>query len=315
MSNLVKPDLMQNSRRGGIFSAVIPTRNRHKDLAKAVTSICYQTQPPDELIIVDQSAGEESRILVEKQMLKFENIKLIYVHDPLILGLVDAKRVATERAGGDIICFLEDDVILEADFIEQIENGFVVKPEMLGCCGIITNPPNQTVMYEILFQLFHRGIFKDIRVGLYGRYSERGNNLIASEVISGGLSAWRKDVFKVVPFDVLNGFHMFEDIDFSTRVVRQFGKRLFINPNARLAHYFSPIGRDYLGVRQRRKLKECFLFYKKRKNWGWAMTSFVWLLLGMLLESFVQSLINKSFDPVCGYLLGFIEGAKTDITG
>lgn len=291
-----------------MITAVIPTRNRPNDLAKAVASVCAQTRPPDEFIIVDQSPGNESHSLVSALMSGVVHIKLVYIHDPHISGLVDAKRVASERASGDIICFLEDDVILEPDYIEQIELSFTNQPEMVGCCGIITNPPHQTAIYEILFRLFHRGIFMDRRVGLYGRFSGRGNKLIASEMLSGGLSAWRREVFKVVPFDVLNGFHMFEDIDFSTRVARHFGKRLYINPNARLEHHCSPVNREILGPRQRRKLTECIVYYKKRRDWPGSTFALPWLLLGMLLESTLQSYSARSLGPLHGYFAGLRDG-------
>lgn len=313
MLNLVKHNLMQNSRRLDIFSAVIPTRNRPNDLVKAVISICYQTKPPDELIIVDQSVDDQSRILVEKQMLKFESIKLIYIHDSLISGLVDAKRVAAERARGDIVCFLEDDVILEPEFIEQIELGFINQPEMVGCCGVITNPPQQSGLYKILFSLFHRGIFFDKRVGLYGSFSGYVNKLIPSEMLSGGLSAWRRDVFKVVPFDVKNGFHMFEDIDFSTRVARSFGPMLYINPNARLAHYCSTVNREILGQRQRRKLTECIVYYKKRRSWSGSTFALPWLLFGMLLEALFQTYSEQSLEPIHGYFLGLRDGFQKNV--
>lgn len=290
------------------LTSVIPTKNRPRDLIKAVRSILAQTRLPDELIIVDQSPSDESRSLVDILISGDECIKLAYIHDPHISGLVDAKRVASERASGDIVCFLEDDVILESDYIEQIELGFTNHPEMVGCCGIITNPPHQTAIYEILFHLFHRGIFMDRRVGLYGRFSGRGNALVASEMLSGGLSAWRREVFKVVPFDVLNGFHMFEDIDFSTRVARHCGKHLYINPNARLEHHCSPVNREVLGARQRRKLTECIVYYKKRRDWSGATFALPWLLLGMLMEAVFQSYSARSLGPLHGYFAGLRDG-------
>ena len=106
---------------------------------------------------------------------------------------------------------------------------------------------------------------------------------------------------------------MFEDIDFSTRVARRYGNRLFINPNARLAHYCSPINRDILDIRQRRKVRECFTYYKKRKDWPGAAISFYWLLLGMLLESIFQSFSSMSFKPIQGYLLGLQDGSAKKI--
>ena len=291
-----------------MFTVIIPTRNRPDDLLAAVQSIFLQTRLPDELILVDQSSDNLSKIGVKNITRNFEKFKLHYVHDPKILGLVDAKRVGVNLASGDIICFLEDDIFLEPDYIEQIELGFIKQSSMIGCCGIITNPPKANFLYRFLFNIFHRGIFNDKRMKVKSVYHGYDHNLIESNMLSGGVSAWRREVFDEVEFDVANGFHMFEDIDFSTRVAQHYGKRLFINPNARLAHYCSPINRDVLGARERRKLTECFTYYKKRKDWPNATISFYWLLLGMLLEAFFQSFADMSIKPIQGYLLGLRDG-------
>ena len=291
-----------------LLTAVIPTRNRPADLGKAVASVRTQLRPPDEFIIVDQSPGSESRDLVTELMAEPTPIRLIYIHDSHISGLVDAKRVAAERASGDIVCFLEDDVILEPEYLARIEQGFAEHPEMLGCCGIVTNPPRQPAGYEWAFHLFHCGIYRDIRVGMYGRIEGSGHGLIQSDVISGGLSAWRREVFAAVPFDVANGLFMLEDMDFSTRVVRHFGHRLYINPNARLEHHWSPANREVLGQRQQRKLTEFITYYKKRRDWPGAHLALPWLLVGLLVEAGVQSLSTRSIGPLTGYFVGLRDG-------
>ena len=291
-----------------MLTVVIPTRNRPADLTNAIKSLCYQSRLPDELIVVDQSVDDLSVRSVKSLEALMKKFKLIYIHDSNILGLVEAKRVAVKNACGQIICFLEDDIVLEADYIRQIELGFIKQSNMIGCCGVITNPPKVGFLYKFLFKIFHRGIFEDSRIRVHGKYSGYNNNLKQSNMLSGGVSAWRREVFDNVEFDVANGFHMFEDIDFSTRVAQHYGKRLFINPNARLAHYCSPTNRDLLGARERRKIRECFTYYKKRKDWQNAPISFYWLLLGMLLEVIFQSFSCLSFKPIQGYMLGLRDG-------
>ena len=291
-----------------MLTAIIPTRNRPDDLAKAVASVRAQTRPPEEFIIVDQSPGDESRSLVEGLMSGDGRIQLVYIHDPGISGLVEAKRVAAERAGGEIVCFLEDDVVLEPDYLEQLEQGFVARPEMVGCCGIVTNMPRQPFGYEFIFHLFHRGIFRDKRVGIFGQFEGRGHAMIPSEMISGGMSAWRHEVFAAVPFDVVNGFHLLEDNDFSTRVARHFGPRLYINPNARLEHHCSPVNREVLGSFQRRKLVAYITYFKKRQDWPGAVIALPWLLFGLFFEASFKSVSARSIDPLCGFFSGLREG-------
>lgn len=291
-----------------MITIVIPTRSRPNDLLKAIESVCAQTRSPDELLIIDQSLSNHFHQISSLILSTSKSIKLNYIHDPNISGLVEAKKIAVLKAVGDIISFIEDDVVLESDYLAEVENFFNKYPNIVGCCGVVTNPPQINFLYILLFKFFHRGIFKDERVVWKAWKSGVEFEMIQSDKLSGGISSWRKDVFNFVHFDVRNGFHMFEDIDFSTRVARHYGGGLYINPNIRLAHYCSPINRDFLGVRQERKLVECFLYYKKRKNWSYATTSFIWVLIGMFLEAVFQSILSYSLNPIVGYFQGIREG-------
>ncbi|MBK6632558.1 MAG: glycosyltransferase family 2 protein [Betaproteobacteria bacterium] len=290
------------------LTAVIPTRNRPADLGKAVASVLAQTRLPDTLMIVDQSPGDESRLAVESQLAGGASLRLDYVHDTAITGLVDAKRVAAGRADGDVVCFLEDDIVLEADFFEQIERGFVERPEMLGCCGVVTNLPPLPAFYVTLFHLFHRGMFADRRVGIHGFANGRGQALIASDYLSGGLSAYRREVFAAVPFDTVNELFMTEDIDFSTRAARHFGAHFFINPNARLAHHMSPVNRAAIGARQRRKAREFFVFYKKRRTGLADGMAFAWLLCGLAIEACFAAARYRRMGALAGFFAGIGDG-------
>jgi GT2 family glycosyltransferase len=287
--------------------------NRPKDLKRAIKSILAQGKLPNQLVIIDQSSDDKSESAVKNLLNKKKFIDLKYILDSSINGLVDAKRVSLKFANGSLIFFLEDDIVLEADYLKQMELGFTKDPNMIGCSGVITNPPKAGFLYKFLFKIFHRGIFEDNRINMHGKYNGNNKNLKQSNMMCGGASAWRREVFDNVEFDVANGFHMLEDIDFSTRVARHYGSRLFINPNAKLAHYCSPINRDVLDIRQRRKLTECFTYYKKRKDWPNATISFYWLLLGMFLEAIFQSFSSLSLKPIQGYLLGLQDGSAKKI--
>ena len=166
-----------------MLTVIVPTLNRPKDLKRAFVSICKQTKLPDEVIIVDQSVNNLSVRAVKGIMSTFKDFKLNYIHDPKILGLVDAKRVGVNEAFGDIICFLEDDIVLEADYLKQIELGFKKKPNMIGCSGVVTNPPKLNFLYKFFFVIFHRGIFKDKRIDVNGNYSGYDNTLIESNML------------------------------------------------------------------------------------------------------------------------------------
>lgn len=294
------------------ISAVIPTKNRVEDLVKAVESILVQSRPPDELLIIDQSVDITGQSKVESLFKFIEYGPLLkYIYDPKITGLVDAKRVAVDKSDGDIICFLEDDIVLEGDYIQQIEAVFLADDEMMGCCGVTTNLPPLSSNYVYFFHLFHQGIFHDARVGVHG-FTERSDlSLIPSRYLSGGISAFRKEVFEKVPYDLKNNFFMLEDIDFSTRAADYFGdQHFYINPKAKLAHYMSPVNRAVYGKRYARKLREFIVFYKKNKRDFLDFISLLWLLFGMLIEALVVSVTSLRLGPILGAIKGVYDGVR-----
>jgi len=123
--------------------------------------------------------------------------------------------------------------------------------------------------------------------------------------LSGSVSAWKKEVFSYIQFDLKNDFHMLEDIDFSTRVAMKFGGQLFINPNAKLDHNFAPSGRVSVYAQRQRKTRECVIYYKKIAQSRSAFISLFLLMMGMFLPAFFESFSLKSFEPLKGWVMGF----------
>jgi len=293
-------------------AVIIPTKNRHEDLPIFFDSLLKQTVLPNQIIVIDQSSKNLSEKLIKKKVNSFKSSKLTYVYDKNVNGLVAAKNHSLQYNKSDLICFLEDDEVLEEKFLEQIVLGFNSNPSMNGCCGVITNPPNKNYFYELFFHFFHIGLYKDIRVWVFG-YEDFTNKLIMSDKLSGGLSAWKKEVFSDIFFDLKNNLHFTEDIDFSSRVFDLFPDSLFINTEARLAHYFSKSNRFNVTDRYSKKVLEYIIFYKKRKKYSFSMLYLFWLLLGIFIESSLKSFLSLSFRPILGYFHGLFKGLSYKI--
>jgi GT2 family glycosyltransferase len=292
------------------ISAVIPTKNRFADLRFAVESILAQKRLPEELVIVDQSDSTKSQEMIEYLFSGQPSIRLVYVYDPAVKGLVDAKRVGVERSTGDIVSFLEDDVVLEPEYFEGVEWAFASHPDCIGCGGVITNPARTSGIYIALQRIFLRGIFDDPRLYASAEAVRRPDMLVPCVVLSGGVSSWRRSVFATVQFDVANGFHFFEDMEFATRVVRALGPNLYINPRARLAHYASPVNRERMSLRQRRKMTEALIFYRKRRDWPGARSGMLMGAVWWFGETLFQCALLRSVAPLQGYAAGVAEGRR-----
>jgi GT2 family glycosyltransferase len=295
------------------ITAIIPTKNRPYDLSKAIESVLKQSLLPNELIIIDQSDTIESREIALVIAAKYQYIGLQFIHDKKIEGLVKAKDVGVKAANGEVILFLEDDIVLDPNYVASMQECFLKHPEMFGCCGLITNPPSVSLVKRFLFDVFHRGLFYDPRNKIYGQKNYSSNNLVPSNKLSGGCSAWRSCVFKSLDFDTLNDFHMLEDIDFSIRVSNYYEGGLYINLDARLQHHCSPVNRDANFLRQKRKLIEYFTFYKKNSGDLECLINFIWLLIGLFLDATYQAIVMASVDPIRGFIGGISVGFKKEL--
>lgn len=301
---------MNQSKLRKRVSAIIPTKNRAVDLDRAVRSVLSQTWKPNELVIIDQSDSEESKNRVSTLAdWPHSGIDLRYVHDRTISGLVEAKKVGVAYSNGDLVFFLEDDVVLQPDYIAQMVEGFEEKPEMMGVCGVVLEMPPRMRYYDRLFHLFHRGMFRDPRVGVFGNPNAWTKKWIPSTALSGGLSAYRRLVFDRVPFDTVNGFFILEDVDFSVRAAREFGQdNFFINTAARLSHLVSPKNRANLYHQYVHKVRTYICFYKKNSHQRLAILSALWLLVGLFLEASFSSVRSRTIDPLGGWVVGIARG-------
>jgi GT2 family glycosyltransferase len=290
------------------MSVVVPTKNRPKDLINFLKSLSTQSKFPSELIIVDQS--DDSNHINNCKSLIPSGINLIYIYDPNISGLVEAKYFGYLHSNHNIICFLEDDLILDYDFIKFLFFGFTNNPNMIGCSGFITNAPNTSFFYKFFYNLFHLGIFYDPRLNFK---KDLRNKFIRCHVLSGGITAWRKFVLELIPFDLKNNFFMLEDYEYCSRVNKVKLGDCYINTYARVTHLYSPINRPQENKRLMTKTKEYVLFFRTRKSWNFAYISFLWLLIGLFCESFLRSIKSVSTGPIFMFLVGIMEGFKQDV--
>ena len=109
---------------------------------------------------------------------------------------------AMDIAEGDIWLFLDDDVILEADFLKELIAVYSSYPEVTGVSGVVTNyhpPPWQYRLWDLIFA---RGPFHDERQSIYWKADTlRGASPIAVSKFGAGLMSFRAQAVKGVRFD------------------------------------------------------------------------------------------------------------------
>lgn len=126
------------------ISIIIPTYNRYDDLSQTLESIFHQTTYPKEILIIDDSENESISNLIIKESSRFDNlgVDLKYFRNPHQKGLTIARNLGMKLAYGEIILFLDDDVILDRDSIIQIIKVYTQHPNVIGFQRFIINIKN-----------------------------------------------------------------------------------------------------------------------------------------------------------------------------
>lgn len=295
------------------ISVIIPTKNRLNDLKVTVESLLDQTILPNQLIIVDQSSGDESRreicrLMAEVPREVSDRLRLNYVHDPSITGLAQARNRSMQIADCAIWLFLDDDVQLEPDFIENLLATYRLFPSAAGVSGIVTNyslPPGPARAWRTLFV---RGPFHDDRQPIYWNASRlRDSEAVPVSRLGGGLMSFRADRIGDARFDEnLSGVSDGEDVDFCCHLNP--GSPLLITPKARLVHNQSPSGRSLKHWTSREAKSNHYLYYRNWRSGVFNRLSFCWLNLGYGLVASFASLRRRSLTPWRELLQGMRDG-------
>jgi glycosyltransferase involved in cell wall biosynthesis len=142
------------------ISAVIPTRNRPLYLHKAIASLLKQSRPLDEIIVVDSSDDKASLDAIKTEYLTF---RIIWIDT--IASVCFQRNTGVRESSGDWILLCDDDIELDADYVEQLESYSVRNPYCGALAGrLLQRENNQWVeqypvntfrdlMWRFVFQL------------------------------------------------------------------------------------------------------------------------------------------------------------------
>ena len=225
------------------------TRNRLSYLIRFTESLYKQVILPEEFIIVDSS--DERIDSLDEYKLSIVNKKpaktnLFFYHTKA--GLTYQRNFGVNKSSNQILFFFDDDIVLESNFIKYIMDTFNKNTQYFGGMGNMTNynnPSTKSILKEMI-----KGFFGIQRAYGNGKFYLSGfpsspigsSKFIETEVLAGGLTAYRKEIFNEFKFDEsVTGYSYMEDVDFSRRVSYKY--KCFYNPKALCDHRHGEGGR------------------------------------------------------------------------
>jgi len=280
-------------------SVIIPTYYRARDLADLFESLLRQTVKPLEVIVVDDTPTDEVEKVCSAYRSRFreQGVDLIYVRNPRTRSAAAARNVGAEMARGEILLFVDSDVVLYPDYIEKILEVFKQIPSALGVQGWIVNlkyPRNRFAFAVVnslrkLFKLFHFSL-NSCRLSEYPLVLTR---IIECEYLHGSNMALRRCVFEEFKFDEnLTKYSYLEDLLLTHSIYQKHPGSLYITPSAKCIHKVSEEGRlekrgftiEHPHLRACRKYVLVKLFGIR----GYFV--FVWQSLGLVVNKVVELL-------------------------
>jgi len=102
----------------GKVSIILPTYNRASLLAQCINSVLRQTYRNIELIICDDCSSDTTEAIIGSIVGENENI--IYIRNNARVGLPDNRNIGISNSSGDFVFFIEDDMILSEQCVENL---------------------------------------------------------------------------------------------------------------------------------------------------------------------------------------------------
>lgn len=289
---------MENSRP--TFSIIISTFNRTQDLAELFDTILKQTFLPSEIIVIDDGSNNKSEVLMctLKGMFLKMGVELKYVRGRGE-GLTAARNKGVKISDGDILLFLDDDVLLDSNYLEEMVKIYQ-HPNVLGAQGLIepvfSKPFDK--FENAICKLFLLDHFEKDRWIVLPSGSDIFPNPLAGVItcqrLIGCCFSFRREIFYEFHFDErLKRWGFGEDADFSYRVYKKYPDSLFITPKTFAIHKLSKRSRPptktavYMAT-----VYKLYFHFKNIEQTHYTKIALVWSMSGRLACT-VGRLISK----------------------
>jgi glycosyltransferase involved in cell wall biosynthesis len=124
-----------------MISVVIPAHNRGFLIGRALQSVCDQTVPVDEIIVVDDASTDNTPKVVEEFRDRLRGLKLVSLKEQR--GAAQARNAGIQAARGELIAFLDsDDVWFPNKLDKQIREFDTPEDVVAVFCGMVIRERN-----------------------------------------------------------------------------------------------------------------------------------------------------------------------------
>ena len=291
------------------FSLIICTFQRPKPLLDLLRSVKLQNVYPNQILIIDGSLNDDTNQILKNN--SFVNLEYFKV-SPENRGLTKQRNVGISKIkiASEIVFFLDDDVVLEPFYFQNILQAYSDYPDAAGVGGFIINesqwefvgenykPDIKHFIYDgwkikdgirfIARKILRLdsneppGYQSDFSHGRSLGFLPPSGKTYKAEQLMGGVSSFRKIVFETHQFsEYFEGYGLYEDADFTIRVSKNY--QLYCSTAAKLNHYHAPDGRPNQYQYGKMVVRNGYYVWKVRNPHPKLIHSYKWNAITILL--------------------------------
>jgi GT2 family glycosyltransferase len=196
------------------LSVIVPAHNSAATLPRCLDALRAAIGPADEIIVVDDASTDGW------QPAHDERVRYLRLDERT--GRGPARNVGANRATGDVIVFVDSDVVVHHDTLEAIRAAFRDDPERTSLIGAYDDRPGAPGVVSQYRNLLHHRI-----------HHTSGTRAVHFWT---GLGAVRDTVFrKIGGLDETDWAHDMEDVEFGHRLVDE-GYAIDVMPHVQGTH-------------------------------------------------------------------------------
>ena len=306
-------------------------------LVRLLQSVQEQTLYPNEILIIDGSTNDETMHILSKNSMQDLHYFKVEDHHR---GLTKQRNFGIEKVNKqcDVVCFLDDDTMLDTHYFENLIGTYKRYPEALGVGGYISNQvkwtrvASKTTRKKFYYDGWERpepirfqvrrffGLQPNTQPCILPNFSHGrsvgflppSGKIYEVEQFMGGVSSFKKVVFNTLTFSsYFEGYGLYEDADFTLRLSK-LGK-LYVNTAAQLEHHHDSTGRPNKYVYGKMvarngwyvwRVKHQYPSLKARIKWN---LTFILLMKLRFINVFTSKNSYEAFTEGMGRLIGWFS--------
>ncbi|KHD38450.1 rhamnosyltransferase [Clostridium acetobutylicum] len=284
---------------------IILNYNAYEDTLECVKSIGNIDYDNYELVLVDNSSTDDSYVKLKESLPSYNIIK-----SKENLGYANGNNIGIKYAlenGADYICILNNDVVVEKDFLNKLVDKIIEKEDVgiVGSCicdyyrrEIIQGMGAHINLYFAAARRYFKG----------KNYNEIEKKDIFVDYLEGACFLVKSEVFEKIGLIPENYFLFFEETEFCTRAINA-GYKIMCIYESKVYHKGSATINKFGSLSYAYLNRNRVIFVRRNSKWYQKIIFAIYIFI----EAFGRIVIRKEPLTLFKYILGGFKSNKESI--